>query len=92
MSRDTDRYDFFVSYASADNTAGWVTQFVQELKAEHARFFPGRPPLEEFFDQKDIAAGRDWEHPLHPGIAGSRLFRRSGDHFRFDTQNHNPKQ
>ena len=74
MSKDTDQFDFFVSYASADNTTGWVTQFVQQLHAEHAKFFPGRAPMVEFFDKKDITAGRDWEHTLHHGIAGSRLF------------------
>ncbi len=74
MNKDTNKFDFFVSYASADNTTGWVTQFVKELQAEHAKFFPGCAPLVEFFDKKDIAAGRDWEHTLHHGIAQSRLF------------------
>ena len=74
MIKDTNTVDFFVSYASKDNTTGWVTQFVEELQAAHAKFIPGRRPLVEFFDKKDIAAGRDWEHTLHHGIAQSRLF------------------
>ncbi|MHC1769484.1 MAG: toll/interleukin-1 receptor domain-containing protein [Verrucomicrobiia bacterium] len=74
MNHDIDCYDFFVSYARADNTKGWITQFITELKAEHAKVLPGRPPLKEFFDKNDIRAGRDWEHTLHQGIARSRLF------------------
>ncbi len=73
-TRDTDKFDFFVSYAKADNTTGWVTEFVKELKAEHAKFFPDLPPLKEFFDKKDIEVGRDWEHTLLHGIAQSRMF------------------
>ena len=73
MPTDQTAYEFFVSYASADNTAGWVTHFIGELLAEHAKFFPGRT-LHEFFDKKAIGPGRDWEHTLHHGIARSRLF------------------
>jgi tetratricopeptide (TPR) repeat protein len=73
MSRDTDQFDFFVSYARADNKSGWVTRFVEELLAEHAKFAAGRT-LCEFFDRRSIGPGADWEQTLHQGIARSRLF------------------
>ena len=28
MPRDSDQFDFFVSYARKDNTSSWVTAFV----------------------------------------------------------------
>ena len=38
MPSDPAPFDFFVSYARADNTTGWSTRFVEELLAEHRRF------------------------------------------------------
>ena len=66
-------FDFFVSYARADNTQGWITAFVEELLAEHRRFAPGRA-LSPFFDQHAITTGADWQHYLAHGVAHSRLF------------------
>jgi len=73
MSNDTDKYDFFVSYARADNNSGWITGFLDELEARHEEFFPGRK-LEKFFDTEAIGAGKDWAHTLYHGVAQSRLF------------------
>lgn len=39
---DIDHYDFFVSYARKDNADGWITNFVEELLAEHRTFTAGR--------------------------------------------------
>jgi len=36
--RDSDQYDFFVSYSRKDNATGWITRFVEELLAEHQKF------------------------------------------------------
>lgn len=73
MSSATDHYDFFVSYARKDNADGWITNFVDELLAEHRKFTAGRE-LKRFFDGNDISAGADWQHTLNHGIAHSRLF------------------
>jgi hypothetical protein len=50
MAQGTDRYDIFVSYATADNQGGWVTLFVDALLAEH-------PTLTAFFDKRAIRHG-----------------------------------
>jgi tetratricopeptide (TPR) repeat protein len=74
MSADSDEFDFFVSYARADNTDGWVTRFLEELKAEHAKFELGHA-LEPFFDKEDIRSLDDWQHRIfNEGLAKSRLF------------------
>ena len=73
MRKDTDQFDFFVSYARSDNTNGWITKFVKELLAEHKRFATGRT-LNPFFDQHAITTGADWQLYLAHGIAHSRLF------------------
>ncbi len=69
----SDKYDFFVSYARKDNATGWITNFVDELLAEHQQFAAGRE-LVPFFDKNDIGAGADWQHTLTDGIAHSKLF------------------
>jgi tetratricopeptide (TPR) repeat protein len=83
MSKDTTEYDFFVSYAHADDkppastpdAAGFVTQFVETLLAEHKRFFKDdHRQLTYFFDTASIRSGADWQHTLKHGIAKSRLF------------------
>ncbi len=73
MPRDPDEFDFFVSYARADNSDGWITQFVEELLVEHRKFSGGRE-LTYFFDKTDIGSFDDWQHRLHHGLAKSRLF------------------
>ncbi len=73
MRRDSDSFDFFVSYARSDNTTGWITRFVEELLAEHKRFSAGRQ-LKPFFDQHAITTGADWQLYLAHGIAHSRFF------------------
>lgn len=73
MPRDPDEYDFFVSYARADNRDGWISGFVEELLAEHRKFTGGRS-LVPFFDKQDIRGLDDWQHRLHHGLAASRLF------------------
>jgi hypothetical protein len=73
VPRDPDQYDFFVSYARADNAGGWITRFVEELLAEHARF-SGRRRLAPFFDKSDIRGLDDWQHRLHDALSKSRLF------------------
>ncbi len=73
MPRDADEFDFFVSYARADNSGGWITRFVEELLAEHRKFSGGRE-LTYFFDKNDIRSFDDWQHRLDDGLAKSRLF------------------
>jgi hypothetical protein len=73
MPRDSDLFDFFVSYARADNRDGWISGFVEELLAEHRRFSGGRT-LTPFFDERDIHSLDDWQHRLSDGLARSRLF------------------
>ena len=73
MPRDPDRYDFFVSYARADNRAGWITAFVEEILAAHVKFTGGWK-LTHFFDKNDIRSFDDWQHSLNDGLQHSRLF------------------
>jgi hypothetical protein len=73
MPQDTDRYDFFVSYARKDNQTGLITGFVNGILAEHQKFSGGRT-LHPFFDKAEIGHGHDWEHTLRRGIADSRVF------------------
>ncbi len=73
MRRPLDEFDFFVSYARADNFDGWITRFVEELLVEHRKFSGGRE-LTYFFDSDDIRSFDDWQHRLHHGLAKSRLF------------------
>jgi len=70
---DIDHYDFFVSYARSDNANGWISNFVEELLAEHRKFTAGRE-LTYFIDKQEIGAGADWQHTLNHGIAHSKLF------------------
>lgn len=70
---DIEHYDFFVSYARSDNANGWISNFVEELLAEHRKFTAGRE-LTYFIDKQEIGAGADWQHTLNHGIAHSRLF------------------
>jgi len=70
---DVDHYDFFVSYSRSDNANGWISNFVEELLAEHRKFAAGRD-LTYFFDKHEIGAGADWQHTLNHGIAHSKLF------------------
>lgn len=76
MPRDTDKYDFFVSYARKDNENGWITQFIEELLAEHNKFIGNDPSrqLIPFFDKEDIRSFDDWQDRIHQGVAKSRLF------------------
>jgi len=79
LPRDNDKYDFFVSYARADNRpaklgeAGWITRFVEELLAEHGKFSGGRK-LTPYFDTHVIHTGADWQTHIAHGLAASRLF------------------
>jgi hypothetical protein len=38
MTRDLSEYDIFVSYASVDNTGGWIRAFVDALEQEYLSF------------------------------------------------------
>jgi len=73
MPRDIE-YDFFVSYASADNREGWVDVIVNEVTAEHARFTGGRP-LTYFLDRQCIDNLSHWHAEIfNKGLARSRFF------------------
>ena len=76
MPNAPEQFDFFVSYARADNKTGWVTDFVEALLAEHRRFVGGDEArvLRPFFDKQDIHGLDDWRHRLQEGIGRSRLF------------------
>lgn len=73
MPRDTDRFDFFVSYARKDNAGGWISRFIAELLGEHRKFSGGRE-LTCFFDTQEIRSGDDWQHRIYHGLADSRVF------------------
>lgn len=66
-------FDFFVSYAHADNARGEVTAFLRALREEHLRIFPQRP-LTWFIDEAEIRTAHDWQHRIHDCLRASRLF------------------
>lgn len=67
-----ESYDFFVSYARADNTTGWITRFIEALQKEQRRFTGGRE-FRVFFDTSDIRSLDDWRHRIQESLADSRL-------------------
>ncbi len=73
MPHDTDRFDIFVSYARANNAANWISDFVENLRAEY-RALTGGSDLRVFFDKHDIQTGHDWQHRILHGVADSRMF------------------
>ena len=73
MPHAPERYDFFVSYSHADNTTGWITQFIDALQAEH-RAFTGRREFKCFYDKEDIGSLDAWHHRIYDSLAASRLF------------------
>jgi tetratricopeptide (TPR) repeat protein len=79
MPRPTDQYDFFVSYARADNQPaapgqpGWISAFVEALVEQHRSFTGGRE-LKPFSDLEEIHSLDDWRHRLHDALAASSLF------------------
>jgi hypothetical protein len=54
MPQDTDRYDFFVSYAIRDNFDGWISAFVDGLLAEHGAGNPVHEYLGELSLQRAL--------------------------------------
>jgi|ERR1035441_811899 hypothetical protein len=72
QSRDTDQYDFFVSYARKDNAIGWITHFVDQLQDEHRAYSGGRE-FRIFFDKEEIRSLDDWRHRIYESLAASRL-------------------
>src|SRR4051794_23315627 len=67
-------YDFFVSYASANNHEGWVDAFVRELVAEHKRFTGGRE-LTYFLDRHCVQDFSHWHAEIfNKGLTKSRFF------------------
>ncbi len=73
MSQDTDSFDVFVSYARRDDANGWITRTVEQLCAEHRRFFGGRE-LRCFFDRVEIRTADDWRLRIYSQLAQSRVF------------------
>src|SRR5271156_317385 len=67
-------YDFFVSYASADNREGWIDQFVAALLAEHRQFTGGRT-LQYFLDRQCIDNFSHWHAEIfNKGLTKARFF------------------
>ncbi len=63
----------FISYTRADNAGGWVTAFVEQLKAQYLA--GGSPdPLHLFFDMDSIREGDDWERTILTGLRNCRAF------------------
>lgn len=73
MTQDSDEFDFFVSYARADNATGWISRFLQELVLAHQRLLGSRQ-LRYFLDAEDIRGFDDWRQRIFvEGLARSRL-------------------
>src|ERR1051325_7648329 len=72
MPRETDQYDFFVSYARKDNVNGWINCFIEQLQEEHRKYSGGRE-FRVFFDKTEIRSLDDWRHRIYESVAASRL-------------------
>ncbi len=67
-------YDFFVSYANADNREGWIDNFVAALLEEHRQFTGGRK-LTYFLDRNDIHGLSHWHAEIfNKGLTRARFF------------------
>ena len=79
MPADPDQFDFFVSYARADNDErakqahDWITRFIESLQEEQRRFTGGRD-FRVFFDKEDIRSLDDWQQRIYGSLYASRLF------------------
>ena len=74
MTRDLSEYDIFVSYASVDNTGGWIRAFVDALEQEYLSF-TGDRELRVFWDRERIPLFSHWQQEIfNKGIARSQLF------------------
>ena len=68
MPRDSDQYDFFVSYARADNAEGWITAFVAEA---HRRLTAAG--FKTWFDERQLDPGDEWHKKIKHGCEASRV-------------------
>src|SRR5262245_28969284 len=72
-------FDFFVSYARADNderakqARNWITRFIAALQEEQRRF-AGSREFRIFFDKEDIHSLDDWQQRIYGSLYASRLF------------------
>jgi tetratricopeptide (TPR) repeat protein len=64
-------HDLFVSYAHKDNDHGQVTALIEAIKREYTAFT--KEPLREFFDDRDIKDGADWEARIATALAESKV-------------------
>jgi hypothetical protein len=69
--RSPTAYDLFVSYSHKDNAQGQVTALVEAIKREYAAF--SQEPLREFFDDREIKDGADWEARIATALAESKV-------------------
>ena len=51
-------YDIFISYSGRDNEQGRITQLIDDIKADFARF--AERDLVPFFDRQEILGMEDW--------------------------------
>ncbi len=72
-------YDYFISYAHADNIpendkSGFVDEFVEKLKndsEDHQKMFGGE--IKVFFDKSEIHNMSDWDNRIRSALASSRF-------------------
>jgi hypothetical protein len=74
VARDLFEYDIFVSYASVDNTGGWIRAFVDALEQEYLSF-SGDRELRVFWNRDRIPLFSHWQQEIfNNGIVRSQLF------------------
>ena len=71
-------FDYFISYAHADNQSengkpGFVDEFVEKLRnsPEHQQMFGGK--IKVFFDKTEIHNMSDWDNRIRSSLASSRF-------------------
>jgi TIR domain-containing protein len=65
-------YDLFVSYSRRDNASGRVSQLIDHIRSDFARFSSNRG-LITFFDQREIHGMEDWKNKILQGLRESHL-------------------
>ena len=66
-------FDVFISYATRDNSSGWVDELVSRLRKAWLTDVGTSRPLSVFFDKQAIESMDQWEHRLGQGLRSSRV-------------------
>jgi hypothetical protein len=75
-------YDLFISYSRRDNEQGRITELIDRIKADFARF--AKREVVTFFDHQEIHGMSDWRQRILQGLRESRLLLADPEQFAQD--------